>query len=199
MNGSLFILLSFACGIIIRLVWQGSMHLDLLFSILLITLLLLSGITMGMHPFKSTRPRSRHGIYLLLPVSTLVGSMAGTCIAAVLFSLQMKDGLILGSGLGYYSLSAFMIREAGLPHLALLSLFTHMAREILALAFIPLLTRTIGPFASISAAAATSIDTALPTILQSARSSAPLAIVHGGLLTILVPVLLEMLLSTVHE
>lgn len=98
--------------------------------------------------------------------------------------------MAVGAGFGYYSLSSIFIadfRGAGLGTVALLC---NVMRELFTLLAAPLVARWFGPLAAVSIGGATTFDTTLPIITQSAgKPYAVVSIFHGCVLDFSVPFL----------
>lgn len=77
--------------------------------------------------------------------------------------------------------------------LGTIALLTNIFREIIALVGAPLLQRRFETFVPISVAGVTSMDVALPTLVQSCGQQViPLAIFHGAVLDMSVPFLVSL-------
>lgn len=106
--------------------------------------------------------------------------------------------LAVGSGFGYYSLSSVLIADLksatlgvqGAAELATVALLANVVREMIALFGMPLFARWGGPLAPISVSGVTSMDVCLPSIARYSGSDlVPLAILHGIVLEVCVPIL----------
>ncbi|MBU0955526.1 MAG: lysine exporter LysO family protein, partial [Spirochaetes bacterium] len=127
---------------------------------------------------------------LLVPLATVIGSLAGGLLVALVFNLAAGKGLALAAGFGWYSLSGVMITNLGDPMLGSAAFLANMIREALALLLIPLLARTKYPYTAIGAGGATAMDVTLPLIEQCIGPEAvPVSFTSGALLSLLVPVL----------
>lgn len=142
---------------------------------------------------------------LMLPLCTIVGTLAFTAAASLFLSLwNVTECLAVGCGFGYYSLSSVIIsgmKQAslgpeGAAALGTLALLTNIAREITAIAGAPLLIRIGGKSAPILAAGVTSMDSALPAISRySGIDAVPPALVHGLVLEVATPILVTFFCS----
>lgn len=165
--------------------------------IALCALMFCVGISIGCNPktiksFKSLNPR-----LILLPVMTILGTLAG-CVVASLFlnGRTMTDCLAVGSGFGYYSLSSIFITELKGAELGTVGLLSNIVREIIALLCAPLLVRYFGKLAPISVGGATTMDTTLPIITRySGQQFVILSIFHGFLVDFTVPFLVTLFCS----
>ena len=137
------------------------------------------------------------------PLATVTGTLIfAALISFVLARWNVFDCMAVGSGLGYYSLSSILITQLKMDtlgeqlatELGAIALLANICRELLALTLAPFFRRHFGPYAPISAAGVTSIDVALPAIARySGKEFVPIAIFHGMLLDLSVPLILPFL------
>lgn len=127
---------------------------------------------------------------IFLPIKTVIGSLVGGLLLTPFFGLSLGDSLAISAGFGWYSLSGVMLSDLGTPYLGSIALLSNIMRETIAIILIPFLSRTLYPNLSIAIAGATSMDVTLPLISHyGGRDKAPLAIMHGSLLSLAVPIL----------
>jgi uncharacterized membrane protein YbjE (DUF340 family) len=135
-----------------------------------------------------------HPDLLLLPAGTIVGSLAGGLLVALLLHQRPGEALAVSAGFGWYSLSGVLLAELGDPTLGAVAFLANMFREVIALLLVPLLARSAYPHIGIGVAGATSVDVTLPLIEMSCGPRAvPLALSFGGLISLCVPVLVPLL------
>ena len=131
---------------------------------------------------------------ILIPLATIFGSIIITALISPLFDITTKETIAIGSGFGYYSLSAIFLNKLAGYEIGMMALISNMTREITALLFRPILARYCGKLAPISAAGATSIDTTLPIIAKSCGEQfIVISIFHGILVDISVPIIISLL------
>lgn len=129
----------------------------------------------------------------LVPVATIVGSLAGGLAVAAAFSISAGKALALAAGFGWYSLSGVLISDLGDPALGSAAFLANMARESLALLLIPILSRSKRPYAAVGAGGATAMDVTLPLVEQClGPDSVPVSFTSGAILSLLVPVLVPL-------
>lgn len=200
MKGSLIIVAFFIVGAICG--YAGVIDIDRLgfdlSFVALAALIFCVGISIG-HNINDIRTnlRTLGARMLLLPVATILGTMAG-CIAvsAMMPSRSMADVLAVGSGFGYYSLSSIFITEYRGAELGTIALLANIFREIITLLCAPLLCNVFGPLAPISSGGATSMDTTLPIITAaSGKKFAVLSVYHGFVVDFSVPFLVTLFCS----
>ena len=202
MKGSIIIIAFFALGIAVGLLFSTC---NLQFSIFnlhfstftLYALMFCVGISIGsdtktLKSFKDVNPR-----LMILPVMTVVGTLAGTAAASALLPHRhLFDCLAVGSGFGYYSLSSIFITEYKGAELGTIALLANIMREIITLLCAPLLVRYFGKLAPISMGGATTMDTTLPIITRtSGQDYVIVSIFHGFCVDFSVPFLVTVICS----
>ncbi len=133
---------------------------------------------------------------LLVPLMTIAGTFSGVlAVSALLKDISAGEALAVGAGFGYYSLSSIIISQLHSESLGVIALLSNIIREILTLITAPLMVMCFGRLSPVAAAGATSMDTTLPVITAvSGRQFTVIALFHGILLTIIVPVLVPLIL-----
>ena len=189
MKGSLIIIAFFALGIAVGL--NSSFFTLHSSSLILYALMFCVGISIGsdtktLKSFRSVNPR-----LMMLPIMTIVGSLAGTAAASALLPHRhLFDCLAIGSGFGYYSLSSIFITEYKGAELGTIALLANIMREIFTLLCAPLLVKFFGKLSPISMGGATTMDTTLPIITKtSGQDYVILSIFHGFCVDFSVPFL----------
>ena len=211
MKGSLIIIAFFALGIAVGLIPNFSFLIpnssflipNASFLIpnssflILCTLMFFVGVSIGsdtntLKSFRSVNPR-----LMMLPVITIVGSLAGTAAASALLPHRhLFDCLAIGSGFGYYSLSSIFITEYKGAELGTIALLANIMREIITLLCAPLLVKFFGKLAPISMGGATTMDTTLPIITRtSGQDYVIVSIFHGFCVDFSVPFLVTFFCS----
>lgn len=196
MKGSLIIIgffaLGVACGLGHLLPFDPAQT-DVSFYALC-ALMFCVGVSIGRDPqtlrnFRSLSPR-----LMLLPLGTILGTLAGAAVVSLLLTQRSAgDCLAVGAGFGYYSLSSIFITEYRGAELGTVALLANIFREILTLLLAPLLARWFGPLAPIAAGGATTMDTTLPVITQaSGQRFVIVSIYHGFLVDFSVPFLVTL-------
>lgn len=199
MKGSLIIIAFFIAGILCSV--YGIIPVDIhkynLSLYALCSLMFCVGISIGSDPntllsFRKLNPR-----FALLPVMTILGTLAGCTLASFFLSRHsVADACAIGSGFGYYSLSSIIITEYKGAELGTIALMSNIIREIIALLFAPALAKWFGPLAPISVGGATTMDTTLPVITRaSGKEYVVVSIFHGCLTDFSVPFLVTLFCS----
>ncbi|MGL5958528.1 MAG: lysine exporter LysO family protein, partial [Phocaeicola sp.] len=103
------------------------------------------GISIGNNPHTIRNFRTLNPRLMLLPVMTILGTLAGCAVASLFISHRsLTDCLAVGSGFGYYSLSSIFITEYRGAELGTVALISNILREIITLLCAPLLVRWFG-------------------------------------------------------
>ena len=179
MKGSLVVVAFFCAGCMIGAVnnFQYDMHSVSMY--VLYALMLQVGISIGSNKKLKELIKSLRLKMLLVPIATITGTLLFSALASLLLShwsvfTQFKEpsiGLQLATELGTIALLA------------------NIFREMMALLGAPLIRKYFGQLAPISAAGVNSMDVLLPSITRySGKDMIPLAIFHGILIDMSVPV-----------
>lgn len=147
---------------------------------------------------KTVRPK-----LLLVPLATIVGTLSFSALAALLLGfsgtaafMTVPDGLAVGGGFTYYSLSSVLITQlktpvigaAGAAWLGTVALLTNVFKEIAVLLGAPIMTKLAGPLAPVCVGGAASMDVLLPSITAaSGKRWAFVAVLHGAIIDFSVP------------
>ncbi|WP_318370963.1 lysine exporter LysO family protein [Enterobacter sp.] len=127
---------------------------------------------------------------MIVAVVVVVSSLAGGVINAFVLDLPLKAGLAMASGFGWYSLSGILLTESYGPVIGSAAFFNDLGRELIAIMLIPALVRRSRSTA-LGLCGATSMDFTLPVLQRTGGlEMVPAAIVHGFVLSLLVPILM---------
>ena len=193
LKGSLVIVAFFVAGCLAGLF--SALPFDVagsrLSTYVLYALMFCVGITLGSDTALAGRVRRLDPRLALLPVMTAVGTLAGAALSTLLLPpLTAGDTMAVGAGFGYYSLSSIFIADFRGAELGTVALLCNVMRELFTLLAAPLVARWFGPLAAVSIGGATTFDTTLPIITQSAgKPYAVVSVFHGCVLDFSVPFL----------
>lgn len=169
--------------------------LDQISSIMLFILLFSVGIDLGLNRQVFAQIRQMGFKIILIPVGVIIGSLCGGAISAALIQMQMKEGLAIASGLGWYSLSGILITEAGNPIGGTISFLSNVFREVITFISIPFLVKYLNSYSAIAPAGATAMDTTLGMISKNTDGKTTMiAFVSGVICTLIVPILVPIFL-----
>lgn len=171
---------------------------------LLYILIIQVGLGLGMRPDLKSIIKSFNPRLFMLPLFTIIGTLAFTYIATLIFHEDSSSDLMaIGSGFGYYTLSSVLIgqfKEASVgadaaASIAAIALMANVVRELFALVSCRFLSARGHGEAAISVAGINSMDVCLPMIVGSEKSSnvrlVSAALFHGIILEVSVPILIS--------
>lgn len=128
-----------------------------------------------------------------LPFLSILGSLLGGVVAALILGGDFLSTLAISSGQAYYSLSSIIITEQLGIALGTIALLANVMRELLAIVLAPLLAKYIGPLAPIAAGGATTMDVTLAPILKASGNDYLVpSIYHGFVCDFSVPILVTL-------
>ncbi|EKK7716420.1 lysine exporter LysO family protein [Cronobacter dublinensis] len=129
---------------------------------------------------------------MMVAVVVLGSSLIAGVVNALLLGLPLRAGLAMASGFGWYSLSGILMTESYGPVIGSAAFFNDLGRELIAIMLIPALVRRSRSTA-LGICGATSMDFTLPVLQRSGGLElVPAAIVHGFILSLLVPLLMAL-------
>jgi len=198
MKGSLIILSFFATGLLLglyRFVPESWANAEVSLYVLC-TLMFCVGFGIGHQPGTVSQFKRIHSRVLLLPFTTIIGTLAGVMLVKLLFQHSLPELLAVGSGFGYYSLSGILITQYKGAELGTIALLANIIREVITLLFAPWMVRYFGPLSPIAAGGATTMDTTFPIIVRSSgKEFSIISIYSGFVLDFSVPFLVTLFCS----
>lgn len=137
-----------ALGIAGGYFFLGLEHKDLLDEILMSALyfmVFVAGIEIGgnRHIIKKICNPQSILLAVAIPTAVTIGSLGGAALSAFVTGMEMRDALLVGSALGWYSLSSVVISTLYSVEIGTIAFLANMLREVLAFLAIPLLVKTI--------------------------------------------------------
>ncbi len=164
-----------------------------LYELMLYILILFIGIDLGMSSISEVRRVSK--FVVLLPFSTMLGSLLGGVAASLILGISLKWGLAVSAGCGWYSLTGPLIGQYSAAYGAL-GFLANLTREIITVILYPIAAGKIAKEPLVSIGGATTMDTTLPIIRKFSDSeTAVVAFVHGFILTAAIPFILPLILQ----
>ncbi len=199
MRASFFILGCFILGLLLAasgIVPQQILEIEFA-RYLLPTMMFLVGISIGGDIKSLYKPIRDYRLRILLvPLSTLIGTTLATLLLGFILAdcMTLREVVAVGSGYGYYSLSAIYLKEMAGEEMGVMALVSNISRELFTILFAPVLVSFWGRLAPITAAGSTSIDVSLPIIARySGESFVVISIFHGMVIDFCVPLIITLL------
>lgn len=133
----------------------------------------------------------------LVPLGIGAGSILGAVLVVLLWDVMgWHEAAAVASGFGWYSLSSVLIAQVHSPVLGAVAFIANVFRELIAIIFTPTLAKLLGPIPSLGPAGATAMDVMLPVIAKgTGREYVPLAFFTGAVLSLSVPVFVNLFIS----
>ena len=100
-----------------------------------------------------------------IPTAVTIGSLGGAALSAFVTGMEMRDALLVGSALGWYSLSSVVISTLYSVEIGTIAFLANMLREVLAFLAIPLLVK-INKFLALAPSGAATMDSGLPVVIK---------------------------------
>ena len=179
-----------ALGIAGGYFFLGLEHKDLLDEILMSALyfmVFVAGIEIGgnRHIIKKICNPQSILLAVAIPTAVTIGSLGGAALSAFVIGMEMRDALLVGSALGWYSLSSVVISTLYSVEIGTIAFLANMLREVLAFLAIPLLVK-INKFLALAPSGAATMDSGLPVVIKYTNIHVGLfAFINGLLLTLL--------------
>lgn len=135
-------------------------------------------------------------VAVLLPAGVMVGGTLGALVGGLLLGISPTVALATGAASGFYSYSGVVVAEVVGAEAGAIVFLTNFFRELLSFFIIPVLAvRLKGSLAAMAPGGASIMDTTLPVVVRSlGTEAAPIALVTGSLVSLLVPLVLPLLL-----
>ena len=142
-------------------------------------LLAVIGFDLGAE-FHQLQWRSLPRPLLWLPLVNIALTLLCGLLFSVMRGIPARQGLLLYSGLGWYSLSSVLIAQRGLALMAGLAFIHNVFRELLAILTAPLAAR-VSPYLPIYLGGATSMDVMLPFVQRYSGRTYTLVSFYSGI------------------
>lgn len=130
---------------------------------------------------------------LIVPIGTILGTLFGGYVVSLITSLSANEGLAISAGFGWHSLSAVLLAETKGSDIGAIAFLSNVFRETLTLVAVPFLVKIVGPYASVGAGGATTMDVTLPVLEKYAgKRAAIIGFINGIILSTLVPMIIPL-------
>lgn len=120
-------------------------------------------------------------LLLLAPFVNILISLGCGLLFSLLSRHSPREGMLLYSGLGWYSLSSVLLAERGLVLLSVLAFIHNVFRELLSILCAPLAAR-VSPYLPIYLGGATSMDVMLPFVQRYCGRQYTLVSFYSGVI-----------------
>lgn len=205
MKSTLLVLLFFAIGCITGISAEIDFDIHSISMIILYALMFQVGLSIGSNRNLKNILSGIKPSALFVPLGTVTGTLLFSALASlILTKWSAFDCMAVGSGFAYYSLSSILITQFKEPTIGLqlatelgtIALLANIFREMMALVGAPVITKIFGGNGLVSAAGVNSMDILLPSITRySGKDIIPVAILHGILIDISVPIFVSFFCS----
>lgn len=167
-----------------------------LISIELCLLLFFVGIDLGFSKGAFSNIKKVGLRILVFPIVTILASLLGGVISSVILGLSIKEGLMIASGFGWYSLAPGIIMDAGYITASAISFLHNVLREMAAILFIPFVAKGVGYIETTGLPGAAAMDVCLPVLEKSTKPEVAIyGFISGVILSFLVPILVPLIIS----
>lgn len=167
-------------------------------NIILYLLMFSVGISIGMQRGIFSKIKEYHIKIFIIPLGTILGSLLGGVICAILLKMPIGYGTAITSGLGWYSLAGVTIGNIVSAEMGRIAFMSNLMREMFSFLIIPFLAVHLNYYTCIASAGATSEDATLPLMLKyTNEETVVLSVFHGVIYSLMVPVLISLCLSFV--
>lgn len=167
-------------------------------NIILYLLMFSVGSSIGMQRGIFSKIKEYHIKIFMIPLGTILGSLLGGVICAILLKMPIGYGTAITSGLGWYSLAGVTIGNLVSAEMGSIAFMSNLMREMFSFLIIPFLAVHLNYYTCIASAGATSEDTTLPLMLKyTNEETVVLSVFHGVICSLMVPVLISLCLSFV--
>lgn len=181
-------------GLLIGIFLPTNLNISWVFSLVLPVLLFSVGLSLGNFDIANLILRDKK--YLLLPVFSFLGSCVFSGLFAVIKGGGVRETLLAGSAMGFYSLPAIMVSSKIGVVAGSLVLITNMLREAMTILLAPIIVRVFGKQSIVAVGGATTMDVSLAIIKEAGgESMVPIAVLNGLILTLGIPFVTSLLLN----
>lgn len=130
-------------------------------------MLVFVGFSMGLSGTMGVILKSANPAVLLVPVFSVIGSLLGGAVYALLSPLSLREGLAISAGFGWYTMAPGVISSAGYEVAGAISFLHNVLRETLGIILLPLLAEKFGCIEAITVPGTAAMDVCLPIVERS--------------------------------
>lgn len=166
-------------------------HLSLIINLILLVILFIIGYQLKQQNI-SLRSILTNKTGITIAGLIILSSIVAGIISAKILGIDIRTGVVLSSGYGWYTLSGILIGQLAPHGFGTAAFFIDFIREIIAIILIPAIGKK-HPLPLVAYSGATALDFTLPIIkVNLSESMVPVAITSGMILTMLVPVVIPL-------
>ncbi len=140
--------------------------------------------------------KTKSGIHLrafLIPIAVAIGTVVAGFVAGIILPYKIPEMLAVGVGFGWYSFAPVVLAEYS-TELSAMSFMHNILRELLGMILIPIVSKHVGYFETLSLPGAGAMDVCLPIIEKTTDQHMVIySFATGMFVSILVPTLLQII------
>lgn len=130
---------------------------------------------------------------LAVPAAVIAGTLASSAVIGLFLPVGVKTSLAIGAGMGWYSLAAGMLMDAGMMEAGAISFMYNVMRELFSIVLIPVVAKKIGYVETVALPGAAAMDVCLPIVVRATGSDIAIySFISGLVTTMAVPVLVPL-------
>ena len=130
---------------------------------------------------------------LAIPVAIAIGTLGGAAVCSVLLPVSLSESLAIGAGMGWYSLGAGILMDAGHVTAGAISFMHNVMREVFSIILIPIVAKYVGHVETVALPGSPAMDVCLPIVEKSTSGTvAVYSFISGCALSISVPFLVPL-------
>lgn len=154
------------------------------------------GLTLGLDGSVFRNIKKAGAGIILFPIAAVLGSVIGGVIYAAISPMNLREGIAIACGFGWYTYAPNVILQAGYPVASAISFLHNVLREVAGIIGIPFLTQKIGYVEACAVPGVAAMDVCMPIVERSAREDTVVYSFGIGLLMCLsVPVLVPLVIG----
>lgn len=130
-------------------------------------MLVFVGFSMGLAGKMGAILQNANSSVLLIPLFSILGTLLGGAVYALVSPLSLREGLAISAGFGWYTMAPGIISGAGYEVAGAISFLHNVLRETLGIILLPILSEKIGCIEAISVPGTAAMDVCLPIVERS--------------------------------